>query len=283
MPAQPTHGPATRTSTTRARAIRVRIPPWLRLRRGARMNDWLALRKHTQARIGLARSGAAVATRELLDFQLAHAQARDAVWKRWDIEACAAELEAKHVASVIVKSRAPDRATYLKRPDCGRRLDPASVPLLTAAKTAPPAEVALILSDGLSATAVHEHGVTTMLAIRTALERSGISCSPIVFAEHGRVALSDEIGQALGARVAVIVLGERPGLSAADSLGMYLTYNPRSGNTDAQRNCISNVRSPEGLAPTLAAARLAALLTRSLAQGCSGVALKDDASNLMTP
>lgn len=247
------------------------------------MNDWLALRKHTQARIGLARSGSAVATRELLDFQLAHAQARDAVWKRWDVEACAAELEVKKVGSVIVKSRASDRATYLKRPDCGRQLDPDSILPLTAAKTEPAAQVALILSDGLSATAVHEHGVTTMLAIRTALERSGTSCSPIVLAEHGRVALSDQIGQALGARVAVIVLGERPGLSAADSLGIYLTYNPTPGNTDAQRNCISNVRSPAGLAPQFAAARLAALLTRSLALGCSGVALKDDATSLMTP
>jgi ethanolamine ammonia-lyase small subunit len=247
------------------------------------MNDWLALRKHTQARIGLARSGAAVATRALLDFQLAHAQARDAVWKRWDVEACAAELEATQIASMIVKSRASDRATYLKRPDCGRRLDPASVPLLTAAKTTPPADVALILSDGLSATAVHEHGVTTALAIRNALERSGTSCSPIVLAEHGRVALSDEIGEALGARVAVIVLGERPGLSAADSLGIYLTYNPRPGNTDAQRNCISNVRSPAGFAPKLAAARLAALLTRSLALRCSGVELKDDSKSLMKP
>jgi ethanolamine ammonia-lyase small subunit len=247
------------------------------------MNDWLALRKHTQARIGLARSGAAVATRELLDFQLAHAQARDAVWKPWEVAACAAELEAKNVASIVVKSRAPDRATYLKRPDCGRQLDPGSVPLLTAAKTAPPAGVALILSDGLSATAVHEHGVTTMLAIRTALERSGTSCSPIVLAEHGRVALSDEIGHALGARIAVIVLGERPGLSAADSLGIYLTYSPAHGNTDAQRNCISNVRSPAGLAPQVAAARLAALLLRSLALGCSGVQLKDDAASLKGP
>jgi ethanolamine ammonia-lyase small subunit len=244
------------------------------------MNDWPALRKHTRARIGLARSGAAVATRELLDFQLAHALARDAVWKRWDVEACAAELRAKQLAVMIVKSRAADRATYLKRPDCGRRLDPASVQPLTAARTEPPAEVALIMSDGLSATAVHEHGVTTMLAIRDALEHSGTSCSPVVLAEHGRVALSDEIGQALDARVAVIVLGERPGLSAADSLGIYLTYNPRSGNTDAQRNCISNVRSPDGLAPKLAAARLAALLTRSLALSCSGVALKDDARSL---
>lgn len=244
------------------------------------MNDWLALRKHTQARIGQARSGSALATRELLDFQLAHAQARDAVWQAWDVAACAQQLTAAGIPSLRVASRAPDRGTYLKRPDLGRKLDPASVPQLMAARTEPAADVALILSDGLSATAVNEHGVVTASAIRRALEGSGTRCSPVVLAEHGRVALSDEIGHALGARAAVIVLGERPGLSAADSLGIYLTYAPAPGNTDAQRNCISNVRSPSGLGPQLAAARLAALLQRSLALGCSGVSLKDDAASL---
>ena len=244
------------------------------------MNDWLSLKRHTQARIGLKRSGSALATRELLDFQLAHAQARDAVWKPWEVEGCRDKLKAEAVPVITVASCAPDRATYLKRPDLGRKLDPGSLPQLTAARTDPPADVALILSDGLSATAVHEHGHITMVAIRKALEGSGTSCTPIILAEHGRVALSDEIGHALGARAAVIVLGERPGLSAADSLGIYLTYAPTPGNSDAQRNCISNVRAPSGLAPQLAAARLAALLQRSLALGCSGVSLKDEAPSL---
>src|SRR5262249_47775383 len=162
------------------------------------------------------------------------------------------KLKAEGVPVISVASSAPDRATYLKRPDLGRKLDPASLPQLTAARTEPAAEVALILSDGLSATAVHEHGHVTIVAIRKALQRSGTSCWPIILAEHGRVALSDEIGHALGARAAVIVLGERPGLSAADSLGIYLTYAPTPGNSDAQRNCISNVRAPSGLAPQLA-------------------------------
>jgi len=244
------------------------------------MNDWAPLKRVTQARIGLVRAGAAVSTRALLDFQLAHAQARDAVWHSWDAAGCAAQLSAAGLQALVVKTRAHDRATYLKRPDLGRRLDPESQPLLLSARADPPADVALILSDGLSATAVHEHGMHTVQAIASALQAAALSCAPVILAERARVALSDEIGHALGARVAVIVLGERPGLSAADSLGMYLTYAPTPGNTDAQRNCISNVRAPSGLAPQLAAARLTGLLRRSLALQLSGVALKDDSSQL---
>ena len=244
------------------------------------MSDWNALRRFTQARIGLARSGAALTTPELLSFQLAHAQARDAVWHSWDLAQCASALQALGIPHVTVSSRAGDRTTYLKRPDLGRKLDPASVPQLTAARLDPPVDVALILSDGLSATAVQSHGVTTIHAIRGALERAGTRCSPIVLVTQAQVALSDEIGAALGARAAVIVLGERPGLSAADSLGIYLTYQPKPGNNDAQRNCISNVREPAGLAPALAAERLVALLHRSLALGMSGVALKDESPRL---
>ena len=244
------------------------------------MNDWAPLKRVTQARIGLARAGAAVSTRALLEFQLAHAQARDAVWHAWDADACAKQLTAAGMRSAVVKTRAPDRGTYLKRPDLGRRLDPACVPQLQALRSEPPADVALVLSDGLSATAVHEHGLHAVQAIAEALAAASLSCSPVILAERGRVALSDEIGHALGVRVALIVLGERPGLSAADSLGLYLTYNPTPGNTDAQRNCISNVREPSGLAPQLAAARLTALVRRSLALQLSGVQLKDDASQL---
>jgi ethanolamine ammonia-lyase small subunit len=244
------------------------------------MSDWNALRRYTQARIGLARSGAALRTPELLSFQLAHAQARDAVWHAWDVAACASALQALGIPQLTASSLAADRATYLKRPDLGRRLDPACLPQLTAARSEPPAEIALILSDGLSATAVQAHGVTTLRAIWHALERAGTSCAPVVLVARARVALSDAIGEALGVRAAVIVLGERPGLSAADSLGIYLTYHPKPGNTDAQRNCISNVREPGGLAPASAAERLVALLHRSLALGISGVALKDESPRL---
>jgi ethanolamine ammonia-lyase small subunit len=182
---------------------------------------------------------------------------------------------------MIASSQAPDRTTYLRRPDLGRRLDPSAIAPLKAAASEPAAEVALILSDGLSATAVHEHGVTTVAAILAALQRHSISCAPLVLVSQGRVALSDEVGQALGARVAVIVLGERPGLSAADSLGIYLTFDPKPGNTDAQRNCLSNVRAHSGLPPAAAAERLVALLRRSLDAGYSGVALKDESAPIL--
>ena len=165
-----------------------------------------------------------MSTSELLAFQLAHAQARDAVWRAWDAEACAAALEEEGISAVIVQSRAEDRATYLKRPDLGRRLDAASTERLAGEQAH--AEVALILSDGLSAAAVDAHGVSTLRAIRSALAAAAVSCSAAVLARFGRVALSDEIGHALGARISVIVIGERPGLSAADSLGIYLTHSP---------------------------------------------------------
>jgi ethanolamine ammonia-lyase small subunit len=245
------------------------------------MTEWPTLRRHTQARIGLRRAGAALSTPELLEFRLAHARARDAVFCRWDVAAFEAGLNEAGVASLRVKTCATDRTIYLKRPDLGRRLEPNSLPLLAAGRSEPAPDIALIVSDGLSATALHAHGVATVLAARAALERRGMRCSPVVLVEHGRVAVSDEIGHALGARAAVIVLGERPGLSAADSLGFYLTYGPRPGNSDAQRNCISNVRQPNGLAPELAAARLANLLQRALASGVSGVLLKDEGEAML--
>jgi ethanolamine ammonia-lyase small subunit len=244
------------------------------------MNDWAPLKRLTQARIGLPRAGAAISTRELLHFQLAHARARDAVWRPWDHEACAASLRRAGLETVQVQSQAPDRTTYLKRPDLGRRLDPASLEVLNALRQEPAPEVALTLSDGLSAAAVDAHGVATLQALHAALAAASLSCSPIVLAQRGRVALSDEIGYALGARISVIVLGERPGLSAADSLGIYLTCAPIQGNTDAQRNCISNVREPGGLPPAIAANRLVNLLRRALVLGRSGVDLKDDANVL---
>lgn len=244
------------------------------------MANWPLLRQHTQARIGLPRAGAALATSELLAFQLAHAQARDAVWRNWDPDSYVPELRAQQIAHVICRSQAADRATYLKRPDLGRCLEPDSVAQLTAAASRPPAEIALILSDGLSASAAHEHGLNTVRAILNGLARTNTSVAPLVLISQARVAVSDPIGAALGVRAAVIILGERPGLSAANSLGIYLTYDPKPGNTDAQRNCISNVREPNGLPPLLAAERLIELLQRSLALGASGVQLKPGSAQL---
>lgn len=245
------------------------------------MSDWTPLRRYTSARIGLPRAGTTVSTSELLAFQLAHAQARDAVMKGWDAELFSRELHDVNVDSIVVKSRADDRTTYLARPDLGRQLDAESLAALK--KRGKAVDVALILSDGLSATAVHSHGVSTLRATLGAYARRGLSVSPVVLVQNGRVALSDVVGEALGAKLALIVIGERPGLSAADSLGMYLTFAPKKGNTDAQRNCISNVREPGGLSPLEAAEQITWLSVRSLEQGVSGVALKAQAAEPMLP
>lgn len=238
------------------------------------MSDWAPLKRYTGARIGLARVGTGVSTRELLDFQLAHAQARDAVIHPWDLDACARELSAAGVETLVVRSRAQDRTQYLTRPDLGRRLEPDSLATLGERRADAPEDVALILSDGLSATAVERHGVPAVRALIESLARRGLATTPVVLVRNGRVALSDVIGQALRTETAVIVLGERPGLSAADSLGFYLTHGPKPGNSDAGRNCISNVREPGGLPARMAAERLASLVVRSLELGASGVALK---------
>jgi ethanolamine ammonia-lyase small subunit len=248
------------------------------------VSDWAPLRRYTNARIGLQRAGTTVSTSELLAFQLAHAQARDAVMKGWDPEVFARELTDAGIGAFVAHSCATDRTTYLARPDLGRQLDATSLASLkTKASAAKAPDVALIMSDGLSATAVESHGLSTLRALLDALRRRGLQTSPVVLVQNGRVALSDVIGEALGARIAVIVLGERPGLSAADSLGMYLTFSPKRGNTDAQRNCISNVREPGGLSPAEAAEQLAGLLVRSLEQGVSGVALKAQAAEPILP
>jgi ethanolamine ammonia-lyase small subunit len=242
------------------------------------MSDWAPLRKYTSARIGLPRAGTSVSTAELLAFQLAHAQARDAVLKGWDAQLFCRELSDAGIESLVAHSCATDRTTYLARPDLGRQLAAKSLEELTARRVEKAPDAALIMSDGLSATAVHSHGLATLRALLDAFRRRALQVSPVVLVQNGRVALSDVIGEALGARAVVIVLGERPGLSAADSLGMYLTHGPKRGNSDAQRNCISNVREPGGLSPLAAAEQLAFLLTRALEQGVSGVALKAQAA-----
>jgi ethanolamine ammonia-lyase small subunit len=244
------------------------------------VSDWAPLRKYTSARIGLPRAGTTVSTSELLAFQLAHAQARDAVLRGWDAELFSRELSDAGIESVVVHSCATDRTTYLARPDLGRQLDAESLEALKARRAAKAPDIALIMSDGLSATAVHSHGLPALRALLDAFRRRALQATPIVLVQNGRVALSDVIGEALGARAAVIVLGERPGLSAADSLGIYLTHGPKRGNSDAQRNCISNVREPGGLSPLAAAEQLAFLLTRALEQGVSGVALKAQAAEV---
>jgi len=228
------------------------------------------LRALTPARVGLGRTGVSLQTRELLDFQRAHAQARDAVHARLESTALAAALGALTGGPVLrLHSAAPDRPTYLQRPDLGRKLDEAS----RAGLPAGPWELALIVADGLSALAVERHAPGLLQELLPHLE--GWRLAPIAVVEQGRVAIGDQIGAALGADLSVVLIGERPGLSAPDSLGAYITWAPRPGRTDAERNCISNIRA-EGLSYREAAAQLGFYLTEARRRRLTGVALKEE-------
>lgn len=240
-------------------------------------NPWQALRRFTTARIALGRAGGSLPTNEVLSFQLAHAQARDAVHLPFDRQAIAAQIAAEGWPLLEVESAAPDRAHYLRRPDLGRRLAPASAEALREYQQSQRADscydLVFVIGDGLSSLAVHQHALPLLRSLIPALPTWKIA--PIVIASQARVALGDEIGELLQAEQVVMLIGERPGLSAADSLGLYLTYAPRLGRNDAERNCISNVR-PEGLSYTLAAHKLLYLLREARRLKLSGVDLKDD-------
>ncbi|MFF1658272.1 ethanolamine ammonia-lyase subunit EutC [Streptomyces sp. NPDC058249] len=232
---------------------------------------WQSLRRHTQARIGLGRAGSALPTRHRLELQAAHAAARDAVHSPFDPDVVAAALTG--VPTIRVRSAAPDRLTYLQRPDLGRRLDD----LDRAHLPRDDWDVVFVVADGLSSRAVHEHAAPVIRATAGLLP-AGWRVAPVVLASQARVALGDDVAYAVGAAMVVVLVGERPGMSAADSLGAYLTYAPRPGRTtDADRNCLSNIRPPLGLSHAVAAGKLAALMRRARELGATGVALKDDA------
>lgn len=229
----------------------------------------------TQARVGLGRVGSALPTPAMLDFQLAHARARDAVHAELTGDGWSEAIGGRAV--IEVRSRAPDRLTYLQRPDLGRLLDEADAGKLSGLG----GEAALVVGDGLSASAVHRHAAPVVLAL---LARLGDwTLAPVILARQARVALGDEIGAALGVDLVVVLIGERPGLSAPDSLGAYLTWGPRRGRLDAERNCISNIRQPHGLGYEAAADRIVALMRAARAGRLTGVALKEDAAALPSP
>lgn len=240
-------------------------------------DPWDDLRAHTQARLALGRAGAALPTAELLRFGLAHAQARDAVHIPLDAEALATQLQTLGNTTRQVHSAAPDRATYLLRPDLGRRLSDADAQALRALGNQPndgsPVDLLLVVADGLSSLAVARQAPPLIDAIRQQAP-AGWTLGPVVIAQQARVALGDEVGALLGARLVAVLIGERPGLSSPDSLGIYLTWHPQVGRNDAQRNCISNVR-PEGLPPAAAAARLWWLCQAARQLGLTGLGLKD--------
>jgi ethanolamine ammonia-lyase small subunit len=231
---------------------------------------WRDLRRFTPARVALGRVGAGLPTAAHLAFQADHAAARDAVHAALDVPALQASLAAEGLATRSVRSACPDRPTYLRRPDLGRQLDPAERAALAAAPT--PGKLAFVVCDGLSALAVQRHAAPLLARIVPALEPD----RPIVIATQGRVALGDDIGEALSAAAVVLLIGERPGLSTPDSLGAYLTWNPRRGRTDADRNCLSNIR-PEGMPVAEAARKLLWLVGEMRARQLTGVALKDEA------
>jgi ethanolamine ammonia-lyase small subunit len=221
------------------------------------------LRDFTMARVALGRAGNSLPTRELLDFQLAHARARDAVHFALDTEVMRRDLEAAGWKTVRVHSAAKDRSEYLRRPDLGRLLNPESQERLREVRG--PFETVFVVGDGLSALAAHRHAVGLLASFKNC-------AAPVIIASEARVALSDEIGAALAADLVVMLIGERPGLGAPDSLGAYLTWAPGRGRTDAERNCISNIR-PEGMSTEAASGLLTMLMDAARARRISGVTL----------
>ncbi len=247
------------------------------------VEPWEALRRFTDARIALGRAGHSLPTHAHLAFQLAHAQARDAVHLPFDAIGVAQSIEASAaLATLQLHSAAANRDAYLQRPDLGRRLDAPSCQTLQDWRASRAqdshVDVAFVVADGLSALAVHSNAAALLAAVAQRLggdTASPWTIAPVALVQQGRVAIGDEVGQLLGVQMVVVLIGERPGLSSPDSLGAYLSWAPRVGLSDAQRNCVSNIR-PAGLSIDAAAAKLHYLLTRARTLQVTGIGLKDD-------
>jgi ethanolamine ammonia-lyase small subunit len=241
------------------------------------MSEVPRLRDFTSARVGLSRAGNSLPTSELLTLQLAHARAREAVYSKLDEQSLALELKPIVGDLLFVRSSVPDRATYLRRPDLGRQLSDDSRQMIVERKGK--FDAVFVIADGLSALAVQLHAARLIETTLSLLDRADWMLAPFVVVEQGRVAVGDEIGERVGASMCVVLIGERPGLSSADSLGVYLSWNPHPGLTDADRNCISNIRA-EGLSYAAAANRLVFLMNESRRRKLSGVGLKEEAKAL---
>ena len=247
-------------------------------------DSWTELRSLTNARIALGKAGSSLPTQAWLEFRLAHARARDAVWRDVDLAALERLFKGQGIPTTTVESLAPNMQVFLRRPDLGRTLHEsgeASLRLLRKSSANAQPTVVLIVSGGLSAIAVEHHALITAQSLTGALKTKGVAISHVVLARHGRVAISDPIGQALGAAATIMLIGERPGLDSPDSLGAYLTFAPTPGKSDADRNCVSNIHG-QGLSPEAAAHKLAWLTSEALVRRLSGVALKDDSPALST-
>jgi ethanolamine ammonia-lyase small subunit len=240
---------------------------------------WAALGTRTPARIALGRSGPGLPTERVLEFSLAHARARDAVHAPFDAEGVTAAVRSLGFDTIGVTSMVPDRETYLRRPDLGRVLSDDSRAELRA-RGIGPVDLAIVVADGLSSAAIHTHAPPLLAALRPWIAAERWTVGPIAIARQARVAFGDEVGALMRARAVLVLIGERPGLSSPDSLGLYLTYAPRVGRNDSERNCVSNIRA-EGLSHDLAAFKLVWLLREALRRGLTGVRLKDDSDTML--
>jgi ethanolamine ammonia-lyase small subunit len=231
------------------------------------------LKEFTAARIGIGRSGTSIPTKQSLAFKLAHAHARDAVYSRLDIDGLSVNIKQFNLPVIVLHSKAGNRAEYLQRPDLGRKLKKSSANQLK--EYAGDYEVSIIIADGLSAAAINENVINLLKYLIPLLVAAKLKLAPICFIEQGRVAVSDKVAYLLNAKLSIILIGERPGLSSADSIGAYLTYAPKPSLTDESRNCISNIR-PQGLAFKPAAEKLFYLVQEAFRMKLSGVGLKDN-------
>ena len=238
------------------------------------LKDLRRLKEFTTARIGLERAGSSIATRHMLNFDLDHARARDAVHLPFEAQEIELKLQDRNISSIKVNSAAKDRTTYLQRPDLGRRLDSASRQALKKIAIPSGVDLCIVVADGLSTRAIHNNAIIFLETFLSLTPVRDLNYSPVAIASNARVAIADEIGELLNARLSMILIGERPGLSASDSMGIYLTYAPKKGKTDAERNCISNVRQG-GLSHMSAATQLESLVFGALKLGLSGIGLKE--------
>lgn len=237
-------------------------------------NQWGLLKAFTDARIALGRTGVSMPTHESLSFKMAHANARDAVHDQMNCDLLVQQLSLFHHPIIQLQSQVTDRKQYLVRPDLGRKLDETSIKKIKEELNREIFDISIIVADGLSATAVHKNLLPFLQVLYPSLQQTHFKIAPFFIVEQARVAISDEIGMLCHSKLSIILIGERPGLSSPDSLGVYLTYAPKIGNTDAQRNCISNIRE-KGLSYQDAANKLILLIKESFRLQLSGVALKD--------
>ncbi len=238
-------------------------------------DPWAELKHFTAARIALGRTGISIPLKECLQFKLAHAFARDAVYSVLQTEVLTQQLQQFQLPVLQLQSQCTDRNQYLQRPDLGRLLNKASQQQIEETP-ATEGDIAIIICDGLSATAVNSHAFSLLSLLMPLFNQSSYSIAPITLVQQGRVAIGDEVGSLLKAKMSIVLIGERPGLSSPDSMGAYITYAPQKGLTDERRNCISNIR-PEGLDFTSAANKIFYLISEALRLQLSGVGLKDHA------